>query len=145
MCSRQTSSSRQISLTPPYPEAQSILIKKRFWLLYRYESQSSFIGRSLHTEAASSISDVKLNSRLSAPAPSVPNPPPNPYTTKLGRKKGPLGPHPPSHPCWNRGPDLSCMTELLSSHTLNQPSCLACVGKSKLCTACSMLWSSTSS
>ena len=40
--SRQTHSQRQISLTPWYPGAQSILIKKRFWLLYGSESRGLF-------------------------------------------------------------------------------------------------------
>lgn len=70
VCSRQTHSRRQISSTPRYPGAQSILIKKRFWLLHEPESWASFTARCPQREAAGTTSDVKLSSR--APAPSLP-------------------------------------------------------------------------
>ena len=65
--SRQTHSQRQISLTPPYPAAQSILIKKRFWLLHESELQASFLDVCVQREAAGSAADVTLSFRSSPP------------------------------------------------------------------------------
>lgn len=68
MRSRQTHSQRQISLTPRYPAAQSILIKKRFLLLHQSELQASFLDVCPQREAAGSIADVTLSFRASPPA-----------------------------------------------------------------------------
>ena len=67
MRSRQTHSQRQISLTPRYPAAQSILIKKRFWLLHGSELQASFLDVCPQRDAAGSIADVTLSFRASPP------------------------------------------------------------------------------
>lgn len=63
--SRQTHSQRRISLTPWYPAAQSVLIKKRFWLRPGSESLASFVDICPRRAAAGSISDVQLRSRAS--------------------------------------------------------------------------------
>lgn len=68
MCSRQTHSRRQISLTPWYPGAQSILIKKRFWLLLGSESPTSFRDICPQREAAGGVSEVPLSSGASPPS-----------------------------------------------------------------------------
>lgn len=67
--SGQTHCQRQMSLTPWYPRAQSILIKIRFWLLHGSELWVSFTDRCPRTEAAGTISDVQLRPGASPPAP----------------------------------------------------------------------------
>lgn len=74
--SRQTRSQRQISFTPWYPGAQSILIKKRFWLLHGSESRASCMVLCPQREAASSIAEVQWSSRASPPSFPPTHPPP---------------------------------------------------------------------
>lgn len=87
--SRQTHSPRQISLTPWYPGAQSILIKKRFRLLHGFESRASFTDTGPQREAAGSTSDVQLSSWPSPPA-SPPETLPQALGGQLAEQRGGL-------------------------------------------------------
>ena len=95
--SRQTHSPRQISLTPWYPGAQSILIKKRFRLLHGFESRASFTDTGPQREAAGSTSDVQLSSRASPPA-SPPETLPQALGGQLAEQRGGLLSVPPHAP-----------------------------------------------
>jgi hypothetical protein len=138
VCSRQTSYPRQISLTPPYPEAQSILIKKRFWLLYRSESQASFIAVSPHRGRQKYIrcqAELGLSFNAPSSAPNLPQPKYQP-----GRKKRPiLDPILPAILDRTGESDFSHRTEPISSQSLAWP--LYLHGRRKLCAACLGLWS----